>query len=374
MTPSSSGYDLPTLHTKEASFSYSGVRPSSPQSSYRGSPLTIVQQQRQEEGHARFPGSLALNLKSSLPQTADSNLNHSATLQLSPLSPIDPSSAFLGNEFSQGFEEDFNQFEDDVLCTAVFKGGQENACLTMKEANRSMNKLHTASGSRMEISRERLPFSNRKRIIDEMFEDCGEVAMPPPPKKLPNFQGVAREYQIEREEVDEWEKDDAGFVEENLSQRVPRRPENATSSQCTNFPSTITHECSSVCHNESDSEPSLARKLALKSGTAKASLLSLADKHIVRPRLLPSPDEEQQVDLQQSSSLFGTVASHPQPRLPGHNASACSFFTAGPTRLFPSSVSIFLSPSLLFSPPPSLSLSFLFSQIISRSNYFLNYY
>ena len=153
--------------------------------------------------HSHLPsprtGSLALNLKSSLPLMDPKFSSASTALKPSPLTPKDPNSMFI-DDFSKSFEDDFDQIDNDcyavggenvpprassdVLCTAVFSaGGGENDWLTVKN-KRAMEKKPVVR-SPMVSEGWRLPFANRKRIIDEMFEDCGggEASTPPPAKK-----------------------------------------------------------------------------------------------------------------------------------------------------------------------------------------------
>ena len=309
----------PELSAKDSSFTYSGAQsPTSP--CWHGrSPLATDKQQHQRTERPRLPRTLALNLKSSLPHSSESSVP-SSSLKPSPLSPKDTNTLF--DDFSDGFNDEFDQFEDDIMCTAVFRGnGKENT------NERSVDiKKSAASKSRTGDGGWRLPSLNRKRIIDEMYEDCGGVDTPPPAKKYSGLQAAAttKHQSVSPGDCDIWMNDDYD-VKENLT-KLQRREADEKIAHC-HFPGfSSSYEVEGpVRRNENDGEPSLARKLALKSGSAKSSLASLSDKIEEETSLMNSSDE------MQSTCQFSTAVARLQST-PTKATSTCSFFTAGPTR------------------------------------------
>ena len=327
---------------------YAGAKPPNPSNAS----LSRAQQHRAAPHFSPRNGSLSLNLKSSLPAmgTKFSSAGAGTALEPSPLSPKDPN-VFI-DDFSDSFDDDFDQIDNDcyvfgdenmpprrinndVSCTAVFRaGGGSSQQLTVKDTRMVEKRAVVRSPEGW-----RLPFANRKRIIDEMYEDCGgEITTAPPAKKCSSVHNVqlATENQTHmRIDGDVWEND--WQVEESVP-KPQRRSNHANQSHGTcDFPN-LSYELERKDHeNAKDGEPSLARKLALKSGSTK--LLSVPapppsrQAKKVTTSLSYHRDEEQQLSLVQnmcpasaSRSCDQTTESLPKP-------SRCSFFTAGPTRL-----------------------------------------
>ena len=306
--------------------------------------------------------SLALNLNSSLP-TMTPKFSSASALKPSPLSPKDPN--FI-DSFCDSFYDDCDQIDDsqfilgaenipptarvssDVSCTAVFRaGGVGDAQLTVMNTNTTRKKPLVTSP--VANKGWKLPFANRKRIIDEIYEHCDdEVGTPPCAKKCFSMHSVANVEQTGMR-LDENVLEDVWKVEES----VQKKPSKATATNriefdqshggC-DFPSLIYGFERKGCSNERDSQPSLARKLALKSGSAEsaavvqqmpsprqAKKLTVASLGGYRGR---GGEEHRQLSpVKNMCTLRGVSRSCDQEST--HKSSQCSFFTTGPTRLNP---------------------------------------
>ena len=331
---------------------YAGARPPNPSNSS----LSRAQQHGTVPRSSPRTSSLSLNLKSSLPAMGPkfSSVGAGTALKPSPLSPKDPNLFF--DDFSDSFDDDFDRIDDDcyvfgdenmpprrtdcdVSCTAVFRaGGGDSQQPTVKDTRVVERRAVTVARS---PEGWRLPFANRKRIIDEMYEDCGgEINTAPPAKKcssVHNVQVAAENQTHMRIDGDTWEND--WQVEEGVP-KAPRRSNDTNQSHGScDFPN-LSHKLERKGHGHEstmDGEPSLARKLALRSGSAKSLSVSAPPSSQQAKKVTTSSsyhrDEEQQLSLVQnmcsvgaSESCDGTTESLPKP-------SQCSFFTAGPTRL-----------------------------------------
>ena len=329
------------------------------------SPASYLSISKTPQRHAEPPrsslmkGSLSLNLKSSLPamdiRLGSTSANYAA-LKPSPLSPKDPNVFF--DDFSDSFDDDFDQIDNDcyvfggdenisprrrgndVTCTAVFRagGGNSQQLRTVKNT-RAMEKRAVVRSPAASEGWGRLPSANRKRIIDEIYEDCGGKANTPPPPPAKRCSSthsvhVATEGGQTRDREfggNVWKND--WQVEDSVLSKPPKRSEhraNKSHGSC-DFPNLSYYELERKDHekNTKDDEPSLARKLALKSGSTESSLppprqtkkmtTSLSSYH--------GGEEQQQLSLAQNnvySASASSTESLPKP-------SQCSFFTAGPT-------------------------------------------
>lgn len=253
------------------------------------------------------PRSLALDLKSGRP-SMDST-HSSRALRPSPLSPKDKNLCIY--DFSDGFEDDFEQFEDDVACTAVFKAGDENAGLMFVDQTKTGDKSSPPANRAAGESGWRIPYPNRKRIIDEIFNDCGESVTAPLPKKMSSSaKSVSTEHQTERRV-----RGSNSLVDRTVSKRS-RDFDVAHGA----VPSLSACEDDSTFHSVGDREPSLAHKLALKRESSES----------VRPTTLQTSPEEEQVAMPSMWKSDSSAVSCLQPPL--GNPITYSFFTAGPTR------------------------------------------
>ena len=320
-TPMNSAHDA---DTREVSSSYAGAN-SSP------SPATVQHQATHSRLPLSRPKSLAMSLRSSLP-LLDSNLG-SAVLRPSPLSPRDTN--VLLDNFSDGFEDEFDQFLDDcyivgdeqnnpsahseVSCTAVFRAGEQNTHLVWKNREAKEKKPDAVKSA---DDRWRLPFANRKRIIDEIFEDCGEaVKDATPPKKRFSIASEHQDRWLGRDVMEnEWQVEESSLTESRRDEIYIRTSYNLPS---------LSHKLATTTHSRvNDKEPSLSRKLALKSGSVESPPpQSLSAQQAVKTLSSGSPKQlpvQSTYELDPSSSLPPPLQSKPIP---------CSFFTAGPTRL-----------------------------------------
>ena len=306
-------YHAPTTKTL---FSYSGTKSNSPWNSAK-----MATPQRQMD-RSRFQGRLALNLSSTLPRVrADSNSRCSSTaLKPSPLSPKDLNT-YLDDFSYDDIDNDFDQFEDDVLCTAVFRGGgsedKENTRLELKDRQRAKDSARKPALSyRSPMERgQGLSIINRKRIIDEMFEDCGETMTNPPAKKYANLQNVGPSNYNKQPSVSYGDHD--MYRQRDMGTEKKLRHETEVVRESCDFLGLSNPKQRTTKLSGSDSIPSLSRKSALKSGSAKPPLLQ------------NSPDEQKDMSIPDLYE-FSTSESHPHSSVP--KSVACSFFTAGPTR------------------------------------------
>lgn len=333
---------------------YAGAKPSPSLS-------RVQQHQATPRSHLPSPrtGSLTLTLKPSLPamDLRFNSANTSAALEPSPLSPKDPK-VFI-DDFSASFDDDFDQIDNDsyvvsnenipprasndVSCTAVFRAGGESAQLTVKDTRAVEKRAVTVSPIASEGWR--LPFTNRKRIIDEIFEDCGgKVNTPPrpPAKKSSSIHSVASEKQthsIMGIDGDLWEND--WQIEESVpkpsrkSNQTRLRSDSLSDGSC-DFSSLSYRLEGNGRENTRHDEPSLAQKLALKSGSAKSSVpppLASQQAKKVTTSLSCHSEEEQQLSLVQDAGAFSAPRTFEQTTESMPKASQCSFFTAGSARL-----------------------------------------
>lgn len=318
-------YNAPTTKTL---FPYSGAKPNSPWNSAK-----MATPQRQLD-RLRFQGRLALNLNSTLPRAPmDSNSRRGSTaLKPSPLSPKDPN-MYLDDFSYNDIDDNFDQFEDDVLCTAVFRGGsedQENTRLVVKDMQRATKdsakkpsiSYHFPKGEHGQ----RLSFTNRKRIIDEMFEDVGETATNPPAKKYANLQNAAPN--SEQQSVSFG--DHHTYRQRDMENEKNLRHKTEMGSASCGFLGLSNPKQGSTKQSVSDSIPSLSRKLAMKSGSAAKPLLpALMGEQSAKATLQNSPDEQKEMSI---PDLYGFNTSESRPRSSVPKPVTCSFFTAGPTR------------------------------------------
>lgn len=315
-------YNAPTTKTL---FPYSGTKPNSPWHSTK-----LATPQRQMD-RSRFQGRLALNLNSTLPRTpADSNSRRASTvLKPSPLSPKDPNN-YLDDFSYNDINDDFDQFEDDVLCTAVFRGGsedKENTRLVLKDmegAEDSAKKPAISYRSPMEHG-QRLSFTSRKRVIDEMFEDCGETATTPPAKKYANLQNAASNNKQPSVSCGDHDM----YRQRDMETEKKLRHKTAVGRASCDFLGLSNPKQRSTKQSVCDSMPSLSRKLALKSGSAKPLLPTLMGGKTTKATLRNSPDEEKEMSIP-GLCEFSTSKTHSHSSVP--KSVTCSFFTAGPTR------------------------------------------
>ena len=362
----------------DSSSPYAGaIEPPSPPSSaslsLRAQQYQVAMPSISRSSNPRSSSSFSLNLKSSLPSmdtTKFSSTNARTALKPSPLTPKDPNAFFI-DDFSDSFDDDFDRIDmddcyvfgdenmpprirgtgNDVVCTAVLRAEGGNAQkLPMKDIRSRAVERKAGPGMRSPVASKggRLPFANRKRIIDEIYEDCGANShTAPPAKKCSSMHSTENQAQdIMRVDGDVWESD--WKVEENVSKPlIQKRSDHRadqTHSSCDFLNPSYELKRERRGHEDTKDEPSLARKLALRSGSAEVSSM---------PQQPTSPsqqakkattslsyhrDEEQQLPLLKNSvcslrscdqttrSCDQTVESLPKP-------SQYSFFTAGPTRL-----------------------------------------
>ena len=358
----------------DSSSPYAGaIEPPSPPSnaslSLRAQQYQVAMPSISRSSIPRSSSSLSLNLKSSLPSmdtTKFSSTSARTALKPSPLTPKDPNAFFI-DDFSDSFDDDFDRIDmddcyilgdenvpprirgtgNDVTCTAVLRAEGGNAQkLPMKDIGSRAVERKVGPHVRSPVASKggRLPFANRKRIIDEIYEDCGANGhTAPSAKKCSSMHSAENQAQdIMRVDGDVWESD--WQVEENISKpliqkRSDHRADQTHSSYDFLNPSyELKRERRG--HEDTKGEPSLARKLALRSGSADHEVSSMPQQRPTSPsqqakKVITSlsyyRDEEQQLPLLQKSvcslrSCDQTVESLPKP-------SRYSFFTARPTRL-----------------------------------------
>lgn len=313
----------------------------------------------------RSSSSLSLHLKSSLPamDTKFSSTSARTTLKPSPLTPKDPN-VFI-DDFSDSFD-DFDRIDvddcyvfgdenmppmaktwgtgNDVACTAVFRADGGNARQpTMKDTRSRAVERKAGPGVRSPVASEGggLPFANRKRIIDEIYEDCGGGNnTAPAAKRCSSMHSTENQAQdIMRVDGDMWESD--WQVDENVSKSlIQKRSDHCTdqtrdSRDFLNLSYELERERRG--HEDAKDEPSLARKLALRSGSAEEASIppqspSLPQQAKKMTTSLSYPrDEEQQLPLLWNSLCSSRSCDQITESLP--KPSQYSFFTAGPTRL-----------------------------------------
>lgn len=339
------------------------VNDTSLDSYYTGAQPSPRVQQRHPAPHSCLPSprtsSLTLNLKSTLPAMDHkfSSANTSAALKPSPLSPKDPN-VFI-DDFSDSFDDDFDQIDNDcyivsnenmppmarasndVSCIAVFRAGAENSQLTVKDT-RAVEKESPAGSPPIDSEGWRLPFANRKRIIDEMYEDCGrdrEVNTPPPAKKCSSIHSVASEKQTQSVmgidgdlQENDWQVKASVSKPSMRSNQTRLKNNDSQSRGSCSFPS-LSYGLERKCHeNTKDGKQSLARKLALKSGSAESSLAP-PSQQTRKLATLSCRSEEEQLSLVQNGCTFSAPSTCEQTTESLPKPSQCSFFTAQPTRL-----------------------------------------
>ena len=356
----------------DSSSPYAGaIEPPSPPSnaslSLRAQQYQVPMPSISRSSNPRSSSSLSLNLKSSLPSmdtTKFSSTSARTALKPSPLTPKDQNAFF--DDFSDSFDDDSDRIDmddcyvfsdenmpprilgtgSDVACTAVLRAEGGNAQkLPMKDIRSRAVERKAGPGMRSPVASEggRLPFANRKRIIDEIYEDCGANShyTAPPAKKCSSMHSTENQAQdIMRADGDVWESD--WQVEANVSKPLIQKGSDhrayQTHNSCDFLKTSYELKGERRGHENIKDEPSLARKLALRSGSAEVS--SMSQQRPMSPSqqakkattcLSYRRDEEQQLPLLQNSvyslrSCDQTVESLPKP-------SRYSFFTAGPTRL-----------------------------------------
>ena len=369
----------------DSSSPYAGaIEPPSPPSnaslSLRAQQYQVPMPSISRSSNPRSSSSLSLNLKSSLPSmdtTKFSSTSARTALKPSPLTPKDQNAFFI-DDFSDSFDDDFDRIDmddcyvfgdenmppcriqgtgNDVVCTAVLRAEGGNAQkLPMKDIRSRAVERKTGPGMRSPVASEggRLPFANRKRIIDEIYEGCvANSHTTPPAKKCSSVHSTEDQAQdnIMRVDGDMWESD--WQVEENVSKPlIQKRSDHRadqTHNSCDFLNPSYELKRERRGHEDTKDEPSLARKLALRSGSADQEVSSMPQRRPTSPSqqakkattsLSYHRDEEQQLHVpllqnsvcslrscdQTARSCDQTVESLPKP-------SRYSFFTAGPTRL-----------------------------------------
>ena len=353
--------------------------PSSNKSLSRAQQYQVAMPSISRSSNPRSSSSLSLNLKSSLLSMDTTRFSSTSTsartaLKPSPLTPKDPNAFFI-DDFSDSFDDDFDRIDmddcyvfdnenmppriremgNDVVCTAVLRAEGGNA------QQRTMNDIRSRAVERkagphvrspVASKGGRLPFANRKRIIDEIYEDCGansHYTAPPAKKCSKSMHSTENQAQdIMRVDGDVWKSD--WKVEENVSKpQIQKRSDHRTDqthSSCDFLNPSYELKREKRGHEDTKDEPSLARKLALRSGSADHEVSPMPQRPTspsqqakkATTSLSYHRDEEQQLPLLKNSvcslrscdqttrSCDQTVELLPKP-------SRYSFFTAGPTRL-----------------------------------------